>query len=104
MKLRKFVAVLALCAVLAQPVWAEEIPIEKASEHGATVSNEVDTASNHDPEMGTRYFMYIPPDPVYEMPKMGDDSTSRKQLAWITLGTGLGYLVVSFYACKRNHR
>lgn len=104
MKIRRLVAVLALCAVLVQPVWAEELPIKKASEHGATVSNEVDTASNYDPSMGTRYFMYIPPDPVYEMPKMGGDGVSRKQLVWITLGTGLGYLAVSIYARKRNHR
>ena len=47
--------------------------------------------------------MYIPPDPVYEMPKMGDESIGQRQLIFIALGTGFGYLGVHFYAQKRHH-
>ena len=108
MKLKTYLAgllaTLAACTLFTFPVWAaEDLPVEQASERGATISSEVDIASNHSPKMGTQYFMYILPDPVYEMPKMGDESIGQRQLIFIALGTGFGYLGVHFYAQKRHH-
>ena len=55
------VAALSLTMVTA---FAEELPVERATENSATVSDEVDTADNSDPHMGTTYYMYLAPDIV----------------------------------------
>lgn len=59
------VAALSLTMVTA---FAEELPVERATENSATVSDEVDTADNSDPHMGTTYYMYLAPDIVATNP------------------------------------
>lgn len=89
------------CSAMIFPVLADDsLPIEKASEQGATISNEVDVASNTKPHMASDFFMYIPPDPVYEVPKMGDSRLSREQLIVSALAIGFCYLGVQAYANK----
>lgn len=55
---------LALLASAAAPVQAEELPTEPGDQE-ATVSKRTDQATNTQPDMATRFYMYIPPDPEY---------------------------------------
>lgn len=95
------ISLVLACSAMVFPVFADDsLPIEKASEQSATISNEVDIASNTDPHMASEFFMYIPPDPIYEVPKMGDIGFSREQLITSALAVGLCYLGVRAYANK----
>ncbi len=72
------VTMAALIFCFVQPAKADDIPIDPASETGATISKDVDTANNEHPDMSTEFFMYIPPDPntpvgVIEIDKPGSD-------------------------------
>lgn len=96
------VVTLFLLVGVSQPVKAEEIPIKQATEQGATISEDVDTATNVSPDMSTEFFMYIPPEPVYEVPKMGDDGFDIVQMIYGAFGIGACYLGVQFYADKRR--
>lgn len=72
------VAALSLTMVTA---FAEELPVERATENSATVSDEVDTADNSDPHMGTTYYMYLAPDIVAtNPPDMGVSGPSTDAL------------------------
>ena len=53
-------------------VSAHALPVEEATPEGATVSDEVDVGTETDPEIGTDFFLIIPPDPVIEYPDMSD--------------------------------
>ena len=93
------VALTVSCAVV--PAFAEELPIDKATPDEATVSEEVDQATNTDPEIG-----YIPPDIVeQDIPKMGDEGVPTSTLVLAALATGAGFLTVSKYAFadRRGH-
>lgn len=68
---------LVFCFV-SSPVNAAELPIDPATEDSATVSNDVDSATNRKPHMSTDFFMYIPPDPdtdvgLIEIDRPGSD-------------------------------
>jgi len=58
------VTMAALIFCFVQPVKAEDLPIDKASAAGATISEDVDIADNAKPDMSTDFFLYIPPDPI----------------------------------------
>lgn len=55
---------LALLASAAAPVQAEELPTEPGDQE-ATVSKRTDQATNTQPDMATRFYVYIPPAPEY---------------------------------------
>lgn len=98
------VALTISCAMV--PTFAEELPIDKATPDKATVSEKVDQATNTDPEIGTQFFMYIPPDIVeQDIPKMGDEGVPTSTLVLAALATGAGFLTVSKYAFadRRGH-
>ena len=90
------VAALSLTMVTA---FAEELPVERATENSATVSDEVDTADNSDPHMGTTYYMYLAPDIVAtNPPDMGVSGPSTDALILLAVAVGCAYLCVSAYA------
>ena len=65
----------------------------------ATVSDEVDTADNSDPHMGTTYYMYLAPDIVAtNPPDMGVSGPSTDALILLAVAVGCAYLCVSAYA------
>ena len=73
--------------------------LDRATENGATVSDEVDRANNTKPSMGTEYFMYLAPDPdVHDIPKMGDTGFNTRYLMLGALFVGAAFLVVQRYA------
>ena len=79
--------------------FAEELPVERATENSATVSDEVDTADNSDPHMGTTYYMYLAPDIVAtNPPDMGVSGPSTDALILLAVAVGCAYLCVSAYA------
>lgn len=70
---------------------------------GATVSGEVDTATNQDPSMGTNFTMFIESDPVVnDVPNMGDMGLDPNMLLIATFGSGIAYLLVSRYAYSKG--
>ena len=72
---------------------------ERATENSATVSDEVDTADNSDPHMGTTYYMYLAPDIVAtNPPDMGVSGPSTDALILLAVAVGCAYLCVSAYA------
>lgn len=79
--------------------FAEELPIEIPTSDKATVSEEMDKATNKDPDIGTKFYMYIPPDVVpNDYPQMGDEGIS---VQWFLIGaivSGVTYLGVTAYA------
>ena len=90
------VAALSLTMVTA---FAEELPVERATENSATVSDEVDTADNSDPHMGKTYYMYLAPDIVAtNPPDMGVSGPSTDALILLAVAVGCAYLCVSAYA------
>ena len=73
--------------------------VERATENSATVSDEVDTADNSDPHMGTTYYMYLAPDIVAtNPPDMGVSGPSTDALILLAVAVGCAYLCVSAYA------
>ena len=73
--------------------------LERATENGATVSDEVARADNYKPSMGTEYFMYMAPDPdVNDVPKMGDTGFKTVDLMLGALVVGAAFLVTERYA------
>ena len=73
--------------------------MERATENSATVSDEVDTADNSDPHMGTTYYMYLAPDIVAtNPPDMGVNGPSTDALILLAVAVGCAYLCVSAYA------
>lgn len=96
------VAILALsmCTVVA---FAEELPVDIPSPDKATVSGETDTATNTDPDMGTKFYMYIPPDVVAnDYPQMGDEGIPVSLFLTGAVVSGLAYLGFSAYANKER--
>lgn len=90
------VCAFSLCAVTAL---AEEMPVGRATENSATVSEQVDTATNEDPRMGTTYYMYLAPDLVVtDPPLMGVDGPNTNLLVLLAMAVGAAYLCVSAYA------
>lgn len=103
MRKKRFAAVILSLALAFSctsiTAFAEELPIDKATPDEATVSEEVDEATTTDPEMGTKFFMYIPPDvEEQDIPKMGDEGIPTSMLVAAALMTGAGYLLVSKHA------
>ena len=94
----------ALCTTTALAV-EKECPIPKASKDGATVSEEVDSTHSEkgDNEIGTTFYMYIPPDPIVDpIPDMGDLGYDLDILVISAIGVGLAYIVVSRYAYSQT--
>lgn len=88
---------------MAQPVKATEFSVKQATEYGATISEETDKATNEKPEMSTEFFMYIPPDPVYDIPKMGDEGVNVISMILGALSVGVCYLALQvIYAEKKE--
>lgn len=78
---------------------AEELPIAIATPDKATVSEETDKATNKDPDMGTQFYMYIPPDVVAnDYPQMGDEGVSTQLLMACAIMSGVAYLGMTAYA------
>lgn len=77
---------------------ASDYPGKIPSPGETEVSEEVDTATNEDPEMGTKFYIYIPPDPTAnDYPNMADEGIA---VQWFILGaivSGLVYLGVTAY-------
>ena len=91
---------LGTCTVCA---FAEELPVEIPGPGEATVSDEVDTANNYDPNMGTQFYMYIPPDVVAnDYPQMSDTGIATQWLLCGALACGLGYLGATAYAANKE--
>lgn len=105
-KAKPFLKTLCLLLVLvcafslsAVTALAEEMPVDRATENSATVSDQVDTATNEDPHMGTTYYMYLAPDLVVsDPPLMGVDGPSTNLLVLLAMAVGAAYLGVSAYA------
>lgn len=92
-------ALICSLTITAATAFAEELPIDRATENSATVSKEVDIATNEDPSMGTSYFMYLAPDiVVMNPPQMGVDGPHTDLLVLLAVFAGLAYLCVSAYA------
>lgn len=95
------IAVFMLAMLLCVPAFAVENhpEIQHSTSKSASVSGEVDKAANADNDMGTQFYMYIPPDPtVNEIPKMGDAGLSITLLLWLAVAVGVAYLRCSHYA------
>lgn len=85
-------------------------------DHGTTnkaaISDEVDTALNITPKMGTKFTVYLAPDIpetipiVHEIPKMGDVGIDQKTLLEALLVAGGCYLVSDGVAtaCKGKRK
>lgn len=102
-KLITVVTAALLAAVLACPAWAEEMPVDRATPDKATVSAQVDTATNSKPSMGTRYWMYLEPDAVVnDIPKMGDEGLSAETLLVAAMIAGAVYVGACCYADLRG--
>ena len=99
-----FFTTLALTLILAiSPAWASEEwkdphEITHGQPNGAYISEEVDATTNEDTEMNTFNYIYIPPDPVYEVPNMSDTGFSLGVYVVAAMATGILYLIVSRYA------
>ena len=102
-KLITVTAAALLAAVLACPAWAEEMPVDWATPNKATVSAQVDTATNSKPFMGTQYWMYLEPDAVVsDIPKMGDEGLSTEILLAAAMIAGAVYVGACCYADLRS--
>lgn len=102
-KLITVTAAALLAAVLACPVRAEEMPVNRATPNKAAVSVQVDTATNSKPSMGTRYWMYLEPDAVVnDIPKMGDEGLSAETLLVAAMIAGAVYVGACCYADLRG--
>lgn len=92
-----------LAAALACPVRAGEMPLDRATPDKATVSAQVDTATNSKSSMGTQYWMYLEPDAVVnDIPKMGDEGLSTEMLLAAALIAGAVYVGACCYADLRG--
>lgn len=82
---------------------AEELPVGLPTPDHATVSQETDNATNTDPDMGTKFYMYIPPDVVAkDYPQMGDEGVSVNIFLAGAALSGIGYLATSAYAKEKK--
>lgn len=101
-----FCLMLALAVIFtmtAVTAFAEELPVDRATENGATVSEQVDTATNDDPRMGTTYYMYLAPDIVAaNPPDMGVHGPSTDTLMLAAMIIGAAYLCVSGIAYSKK--
>lgn len=92
-------AVMLVFGASSMTAFAEELPTDIPTPDKAAVSSETDKATNEDPEMGTKFYMYIPPDVVpNDYPQMGDEGIS---VQWFLIGaivSGVTYLGVTAYA------
>lgn len=80
---------------------AQESTLKNGSVQGAIVSEEVDRASGGDNNLGTQYFMYIPPKlHAEDFPKTGDTGTDINIILFITIGVGVTYLGCHYYAYR----
>lgn len=94
------VLVFSMCSVVA---FAEELPVEIPSPDKATVSDEKETATNTNPDMGTQFYMYIPPDTVAnDYPQMGDEGLPVGMFLAGAVVSGMTYLGLSAYANKEK--
>lgn len=97
-----FLAVVMSIGMLMTVASAEELPVAVPSPDKATVSDEKETATNTDPDMGTKFYMYIPPDAVVnDYPQMGDEGISVNTLLLGTIVSGIVYLGLTDYASKK---
>lgn len=98
---KMFLSVLATCLLASclMVSYADNAPIPNGSPNGATISEELDEATNKDPEMGTEFWMYLEPDPVIEdVPLMGDSTASLQTLLLRASTLGLLLIGVRYYA------
>ena len=101
---------LPLVLVVATPIaFADDVTLpeglDRATENGATVSDDLDRADNYKPSMGTEYFMYMAPDPdVNDVPQMGDTGLNTMNLMLGALIVGAAFLVTQHYAYAGGKR
>lgn len=92
-------AIMLVIGMFSLSALAEEIPIEIATPDKATVSDETDKTTNEDPDMGTQFYMYIPPDVVAnDYPQMGDEGIPTQWLLIGAIASGVAYLGTTAYA------
>ena len=92
-------AIMLVFGAFSMTAFAEELPIDIPTPDKATVSEETDKATNEDPDMGTKFYMYIPPDVVpNDYPQMGDEGISAQWFLAGAVGSGLAYLGATAYA------
>lgn len=92
-------AVMLMFGAFSLTALAEELPIDIPTPDKATVSDETDKATNEDPDMGTKFYMYIPPDVVSnDYPQMGDEGVSLQWLLAGAVASGVAYLGATAYA------
>lgn len=98
----------AVCAAAAVPAFAADAHpgISHGTKGGASVSEEVDTAQNTDPSMGTMFCMYLEPDAitVVDTPKMGDNGIEPTYLLMAAICCGVAYLCCNAYAGSTPRR
>ena len=86
-------AIMLVFGAFSMTAFAEELPIDIPTPDKATVSEETDKATNEDPDMGTKFYMYIPPDVVpNDYPQMGDEGISAQ---WFLAGAVVCLLYTS---------
>lgn len=90
--------VLALGA-FSVPSFAEELPVQLPTQEKASVSKEVDEATNQKPEAATKFYMYIPPDIIEkDYPEMGDEIFPARYLMLGAMVSGVAYLSAAAYS------
>lgn len=118
-RLAKSLAACALAVMMCMAVgFAEEHPGRHGDTNSAMVSddhdlkNGADVGTNPDPNMGTKFTIYLPPDVpepapvVKDTPKMGDNGYDQKGLMTALLMAGGCYLVSDgvAVACRDTKR
>lgn len=92
-------AVMLMFGAFSMTAFAEELPIDIPTPDKATVSAETDKATKENPDMGTKFYMYIPPDVVpNDYPQMGDEGIPVQWFLAGTIVSGVTYLGATAYA------
>ena len=92
-------AVMLAFGAFSMTALAEELPVDIPTPDKATVSEETDKATNEDPDMGTKFYMYIPPDVVpNDYPQMGDEGIPVQWFLAGAMVSGVAYLGATAYA------
>lgn len=88
----------AFC-VTATTAFAEELPVDIPTPEKASVSQKVDVSNNKDPDISTKFYMYIPQDVVAnDYPQMGDEGISTQWLLAGAMISGVVFLGMTAYA------
>lgn len=91
--------IMLVFGVFSMTAFAEELPIDIPTPDKATVSEETDKTTNENPDMGTKFYMYIPPDIVpNDYPQMGDEGIPVQWFLAGAIVSGVAYLGATAYA------